>query len=379
MILHRDKGASRVGTGGLPTSARELGRTLRRIRTRRGLRLEDVSARTGLSLDMLEKLENGAVENVADRVDVLRTLRRFADFLGLPGDRYVLILVDNWPSAAGPSPQIVPLQPAAGTAGTAGGTGPVAVATVAPSPAPQPQAPLDTGTVPAVPAPLATAASATSSTVTASASTASLGRSVVDTGPTPAIRIARRTPETPPPRRSLWTSFTVRAGVVILVAVVVLGSGYVAVHHYEPAWLSDLGITSATHPHKSKTPPPKHTVAPKTTVVESCTPTGSTSATCSVNAPSYVVHVTAVGATSWVQATQNGSVLFSGTVLTGATQQFTVTQPVTLVVGSSAAHVFVYHGSKEIGFYFPQAAPFTLTFVVGTATGTPTSAPAPTG
>jgi len=40
------------------------------------------------------------VDRLADRVETLQALRHYADFLGLPGDRYALLLIDLWPSAS---------------------------------------------------------------------------------------------------------------------------------------------------------------------------------------------------------------------------------------------------------------------------------------
>ena len=111
-MTRRHDGGNRRGdaTTGTPSSVPEVGRLLRRARTRQGLHLEDVAARTGLNLHQLEALETGTVDRIPDRVVVLQTLRRYADFLGLPGDRFVLAVVDHWPSPTA-APPVVPVAP----------------------------------------------------------------------------------------------------------------------------------------------------------------------------------------------------------------------------------------------------------------------------
>ena len=126
MIRRHDGGTRQDDAAtGTPSSVPEVGRLLRRARTRQGLRLEDVSARTGLNLLQLEALESGTVDRIPDRVVVLKTLRRYADFLGLPGDRFVLAMVDHWPSPSAappvvpvPSPPAPEVRPVAATAAT---------------------------------------------------------------------------------------------------------------------------------------------------------------------------------------------------------------------------------------------------------------------
>ena len=46
----------------------------------------------------LEALESGGVGQQHDRIATLRTLRAYANSLGLPGDDYVLVAVEQWPS-----------------------------------------------------------------------------------------------------------------------------------------------------------------------------------------------------------------------------------------------------------------------------------------
>ncbi|MGH9092202.1 MAG: helix-turn-helix domain-containing protein, partial [Acidimicrobiales bacterium] len=160
MNRHRDVGTRRGDARWMPASVPELARTLRRARTRQGLRLEDVSARTGLPLEQLQAIETGTVERIPDRVAILRTLRRYADHLGLPGDRFVLAAVDHWPTTLGHPTTVVAVPPAAGAVAGAV-AGPSTVATVAgagPARARHVPGPVDTGVVPVAAASLATRA-----------------------------------------------------------------------------------------------------------------------------------------------------------------------------------------------------------------------------
>src|SRR5580693_4037220 len=106
-MRHRDGGNRRNGAPAMPASVSELARTLRRVRTRQGLRLEDVGARTGLPLDELERLESGEVGRLEDRVATVKALRVYANALGLSGDLYALSLVEHWPAARSSTPPAV--------------------------------------------------------------------------------------------------------------------------------------------------------------------------------------------------------------------------------------------------------------------------------
>ena len=167
--------------------------------------MEDVSARTGLPLDQLDALEAGAVVRIPDRVAILKTLRRYADFLGLPGERFVVVVVDHWPvsssvasSTTSYRPSPVAVAPAGTVAHAPVDTGMVPMATqVAPAGAAPPVAGRSaepaTHAVPVTVAPAANGVHTTTAQVLA----------VPNTGVTPAVpsparsRAARRTPRAP--------------------------------------------------------------------------------------------------------------------------------------------------------------------------------------
>jgi hypothetical protein len=91
-----------------------------------------------------------------------------------------------------------------------------------------------------------------------------------------------------------------------------------------------------------------------------------TMATFNVHKPAFVVKVVATGGPSWIQVTspQQAAPVFAGTVPAGQAKEFVVSNGKTLNVqtGSTSARVFVTAGFKVLGFYFPQAAPFTMVF-----------------
>src|SRR5579862_9188980 len=89
-----EAGQAAIGHG---YSTADVGRALRQERTRQGLSLRDVSMRTGIPQDQLRAAETGSFDR-PDGLAALKTVRRFADHLGLPGDRYALAILEQWPT-----------------------------------------------------------------------------------------------------------------------------------------------------------------------------------------------------------------------------------------------------------------------------------------
>lgn len=357
MTRRRDRGPRRDDAPtGTPSSVPDVARLLRRARTRQGLRIEDVSVRTGLNLHQLEALETGTVERIPDRVVVLQTLRRYADFLGLPGDRFVLAVVDHWPlPSATPTVAAVPprMVPVGGTPEvTLPATATSVAVQVPPAPAPDDQAVRRVtrlgGPVLATPKPTALQSQTEF-------------RLPVDTGVTPAVR-----PPAPPKRpRGRRAATLLSAAIGVLVFAVLVGVAGLVIHHVEPHWLDDLGIThspSATPSHPS---PGGQRAAPTTSAPSSLTitTTSPNSANISVHAPHCEVTVAATGGAAWVQATESGQAapVFSGVLASGQSQQFPVESSLLLEVGSAAAHITVTTGLRLLGSYKPPAAPYTMT------------------
>lgn len=386
MSRHRDTGARRGDARTTPTSIPDMAKALRRARTRQGLRLEDVSARTGLPLEQLQALEIGTVERIPDRVAIVRTLRRYADHLGLPGDRFVLSMVDQWPTTIDRPTSVVAVRSAAGTAPPQAPPTRTAVT---------PARPLDTGVVPViappsapapvVPPPLATAA-VPAGTLLAGPDVAQTTRHDVprsdaprhlappgggghrptavsaDTGVVPVYQppiSSRSGPRRPP------TPLALRIVVGLAALAVLVGVAGLLVDHFEPHWLRDLGITHGPpststqgagtgHPSTSQgTTQPSFAVASTT----------ADSATLAVGSLSFTVAVTAVNGSTWVQGTASGQAAptFAGVLTSGGTHTFSAQRSLVLMVGSIAAHLSISVQGKTVGTYVPSAAPFTIT------------------
>ena len=365
MILHRDGATRRDDPAATPSSVPEVGRSLRRERTRQGLGIDEASARTGIDARQLQGLEGGTVDRLPDRVQTLKALRVYADFLGLPGDRYVLVVVDHWPtgSLATPVVRVHPRRPA-------GPDDTGAVPAVVPAPATPALAGASTedhrtGEIPVPvtrvgPGAMASGADANPTSVVYSAGL----------GPDPATAQVPRVDVTGPlPAVSGWSG-TVKPGasrslkvvVAVLSLALVVGIAGIVINRTHPQWLRDLGITRtpavSSHPAATTT-----TTAPTFSQVS----TTSTSAGFVVRAPSFVVSILAVGGPSWMQIGEPGAApLFTGVVQPGGRETFTVHQALVVDVGASSAHAFVAVGQKLVGGYVPSKAPFTMTFRTGT-------------
>lgn len=361
--------------GGAPASATELGRMLRRVRTRQGLRLEEAAFRAGLPLEHLNALETATFDRSLDRVAILRSLRTYANFLGLPGERLVLTMIDLWPGTRAPttvgSPRTSEVTRMAATAvpSSATATGVLPVVT-----------PQDTATLRAerrgdrVGAPDATAllavtrppAAPTGGPTRAVEHTAQVPRVLADTGPVPAVAPPK------PPRSPLL----LRAAVTVVALAVLAGATGLVVDHYRPAWLRSLGITHAPgsapggvttnsvgtgvhHDHPTTTTPAgaQFTVGPAS----------ATGVTLSVRAPTFTAQVVAVGGEAWTQVTDaaGGQPLYAGILPDGQSQTFTNQRDLVVNIGSKAAHVFVSVGGRTVGYYLPQIAPFTIRITGG--------------
>ncbi|HUA94822.1 MAG TPA: helix-turn-helix domain-containing protein [Acidimicrobiales bacterium] len=381
MSRQRDTGARRGDARTTPTSIPDMAKALRRARTRQGLRLEDVSARTGLPLEQLQALEIGTVERIPDRVAIVRTLRRYADHLGLPGDRFVLSMVDQWPTTIDRPTSVVAVQPVAGTTAAAPQVSPnVAV--------PAPVGQLDTGVVPITSPPLAATASVPAGTLVAGSN---LGAATTPEGPReasprsvdpPTVGDHRPMTISPSPdtgivpvyqpptstrtgsRRSR-TPLALRIVVGVAAVAVLVGVAGLVADHYEPHWLRDLGITHGPPSSSTQGTAGGHSSSPGSTTQPSFAVASTTadSATLAVGSLSFTVEVTAVNGSTWVQGTAAGNTAptFAGVLTTGGTHAFSAQRSLVLMVGSIAAHLAISVQGKTVGTYVPSAAPFTVT------------------
>jgi transcriptional regulator with XRE-family HTH domain len=389
VILRRDSSPRRVVIPVEPTSVPDLARTLRQVRLQRGLDLEEAAAACGLPVGQLEDFEAGTVSRLPDRVAVLKALRRYADSLDLPGERFVLVMVEHWPEEA----MVTAAAVATGTA----------VEAVAGAPSLVPAAPvaetstlflvpdtLTTATVVAQPSPAVVSAGAGANGATDVDPSTDQGPLVLaDTGVTPAVRAWR------PRAGALGDSAVLEYVNGFLAVVLVICAAWLAVNHWRPQWLRTIHVpyTSKSLPLVAGTPaaatpgthPSTATRGTTATTAKSAAPTttapaaprgrgGSTQAlrltsvtgdhaTFAVRADTFVVRVHCVGGDAWVQVSgSTPTPVFAQVVPTNGTKNFRGQGQLTMVIGSSAARLTVLHDKKVIGTYTPPSAPFSMTF-----------------
>ena len=343
----------------LPATVPDIGRALRQARQAADLSLAESAARANLRDATFEALEVGNVGPQHDRIETLRALRAYANSLGLPGNDYVFVAIEHWPSgganpANGSETAVVPVvsisSAPAGGHSPLGGMGSAwpgdrtgvsdATITGVLEPVP-PLAMTDTGRVP-----------------------------IVDTGEVRAVRVGA-------PR---FLTFLVGLTVVLIA----LGALALAENQYLDGWYHDtraamtrwvhdaksaVGITSspkasAHHTTSASHVPPRQ--VPRSDLItfkKGNNPAGR-SETINVAASSFTVRIVADQAACWVQAITPGqpSPVFAQPLQADQNHVFTVTSSMTIETGSSAGRAFIYQGTKLIGFYFPSKTPFTMTF-----------------
>jgi hypothetical protein len=330
-------------------SVPDIGRSLQHARTQAGLSLPEVALEIGVASSELEALESGTVGRMQDRIETLRALRTYADSLGLPGDAYVLTVLDLWPSIDIPARN--------------GDTGVVPVVSVSSAPAGGHSPAGDYGS--AFPADSTGVSDSTVTGVMGAVGPLSLNDTrqvpVYETGQVPAIG------------QSAPRYLKVLVGLVALL-VVAAGVG-LGLHNQLSSWIhsaktetntlineakKDSGVSSAG-PTSSKGRHAAAAAGPKVTLVNNA---GGTSATINVATPVFQVEVLTGTNPSWVQVTNSGSQVpvFSQVIPGGKSQTFPVTQSATIETGNLSAHYLVLEGLKIIGYYVPTKAPFTLTF-----------------
>lgn len=333
------------------------------------MNLNDVSLQTGLPAGELDALETGTVDRIPDRVHILKVLRRYADFLGLPGDRYVVVLVDHWPASATVMPPVVSVNgiPAAMGAPTGAVAAPV-------TPAPVSARDDAGGNGVAPPTSLMTGPVGTADVGPATAQVPGL---LQDTGVQPAVPPASVGAR----RRRRGAPAVLRAVVIVVAVLVVVALAGLAVNHFQPRWLHRIGINTSSDSPSTTAAATTATSAPgagSTGVAPAAGPSrpapsqaafsvGTSTASgvsFAVRAPSYTVNVRAVGGEAWVEASADNGAHdeFAGILSPGQTKSFSAQQTFTLSIGSRAANISVTDGHKLLGVYVPTVAPYTLTF-----------------
>ena len=364
MVRSRGDSPAEGGANLMPASVPDIARSLRLARLRAELTVREASARAGLESSVIEALESGDPGQQHDRIATLRSLRAYAEALGLPGDDYVLAAVDQWPSAGpvlitGSETAVVPVvsisSAPAGGHSPAGGHGSVwpGEATGVPDATTtgvmdilRPTSATDTGRLPAL----------------------DTGRvPVVDTGQVRAVRLGV-------PRL-----LTFMIGLVAF--LVVLAGAALIEHNHVNGWFdsgrstttrwidnakSALGITTKPtgHGHAASTTSTTAAKAIHASEVTMQPGSGPLSENISVSAKSFTVKVLAVTRPCWVDVTVPGVVqpLYEQDLLPGQSHSFVVTSSLTVETGSAAGGTQFYEGIKLLGFYFPSKAPFTINF-----------------
>jgi len=401
VILRRDSSPRRATDPVEPTSVPDLARALRQARLQRGLDLDEASTACGLPVGQLEDFEAGTVSRLPDRVGVLKALRRYADFLDLPGERYVLVMVEHWPEDEVVTSSVVAV--GATSEALAAGVGSMTPAPAgAPATSPNalflvPDTLTTTATLPAQPTPVGNGAAAwANGAADTDANTDQVPIVLADTGVTPAVRA--------------WRSRAGGAGgdlVIVeyvsgfLAVLLVICSAWLAVNHWRPEWLRAIHVpytskplpppaagarqgttpttagstaTSAATAKTAATPKKARSAAPTTTAAAAAKGGGSKPAlrltsvsgdhaTFAVRAAKFTVEVHCVGGDAWVQVSgSTPTPVFAQVVPANATKDFSGQGQLTMVIGSSAARLTILEGKKVIGTYTPPSAPFSMTF-----------------
>jgi DNA-binding XRE family transcriptional regulator len=346
----------------LPASLPEMGRSLRLAREQADLTLSQAADRVGLRSSAVEALESGDVGPQHDRIETLRTLKTYATSLGLPGNDYVLVAVEQWPAGGAPlthgDTAVVPVvsissAPAGGHFPSGGpgvrwrrdATGVADATTTGVFDAIHPFHLHDTGQI-----------------------------SVVDTGQVPAVRL-------PAPR-------ILKVLVGLVAFLIVVGGVGLLEHDHIDGWAHEVRSSTAHWFDNAKVAlgidsKPKAHAATKAASGSSSAATGTQAthaapykvvpdpsgqaATFNVAARSFIVRITAVNAPCWVQAVKAGDsrAVFEQVLPAGQSQNFAVTSSMTIETGSAAGHATIYNGFKLVGSYAPAKTPFTMTFNAG--------------
>lgn len=367
MIVRREGSGRDSPMPARPSSMPELSRLLRQARAARGLQLEEVSQRTGIDLERLEDLESGTVDRLPDRVEILQALSRYATFLQLPADQLVMSLVEAWPARA-----------------TLAATAPVMAPPTEPSttvmPSTTPGLP-PTRAIPLTAPRRAPAGSAVHVPPTSlHGSTAQVPAVLADTGRTQAVRAGADD--------GPGMAF-VRALVVVVLILVLVGTAWLVINDLRPQWLAELHLpTSPTSASNlSATSVPTHTapaVHPPATTASSApkaavdhrpsvfpsmrlVSANASQATFAVTTSRFDVQISATGGEAWVQATGplRTSPSYVGILHNGQSQVVPAYRQLVVRIGSVAAHIAVRARGKLLGTYVPPGAPFVMTFTTG--------------
>ncbi len=338
----REPTAAARSTAGF--TAADIGRSLSRERTRQGLSLHDVCARTGIPLDQLRAAETGVLDR-PDGLATLKTVRRYADLLGLPGDRYALAILERWPTNGNVPP---PFSMGVATAPPALGPLPIGGPGGGPGGGPTGPATAQLGALPA-----------------------DSGRAHwVDDGP--AFSATGMTPAVLAPSDQVWRRRRRRppAGLQALVVVVTLAVlasiVLLAVDRVKPAWLRAVGI--AANSTAASASPPRNGASRRSGTTASAVTlrprtTSATSTEFNVTASTFTVTLSASGGPCWVQVTSAtaASPLYAGVVQPGSPRRFHAARSMVVEMGSTSGRLSISSKNGRIATYAPPEAPYQIT------------------
>ena len=198
-------------------------------------------------------------------------------------------------------------------------------------------------------------------------STAPVPMVMADTGVTPAIR-----------RGAVdgLGMVLVRALVIVVTLLLVLGTAWLVINRVRPQWLADLrlpytskGVSGPVVTADAPTTAPKAKAKPATLTTKAkpavkLVSANASSATFSINVALFDVRVSASGGAAWVSVSEPLSSLpeFEGTLQAGQSHLVAANRQLTVQIGSTAARLAIRVNNRVISTYVPPGAPFTVTF-----------------
>jgi len=332
----RRRGGRRQQPEPTPT---DVGGELKAARDARGITLEEVHDRTGVSRPQLEALEVGDLVRFPDRRSLVIAVRRYADLVELPADALGAEAERRWAAEVLPS-ATSGVTSALSPGGPGYGGTPTGHLSRYPGDGAHLRAFTQTAEVPQV--------GGWSGYATAG------HMSFTGTGSLPAI--ARPVVVRPAP-------YALRVLVWVTAGLLALGLVGVAVHHWRPKWLAEADLVHHVRVPRPGTPftlPPPHLQ----TITQ--TSSGPGSAAITVRAAQYAV-VVGAWQPCWVQAEspQSFTPLFNQTLATGQSHTFdSADGQLTLHLGASFVTIEVEIANKVVpGWTFrPSSAPFVINF-----------------
>ena len=360
MVRSRGESPATGDANLLPASVPDIGRSLQLAREQADLTVSDAAERFGLRSAALEALESGHVGVQHDRIETLRTLRAYANSLGLPGDEYVLLAVEQWPaggSSLTPHPDTAVVPVVSISSAPAGGHSPAGGGVTWPSDATGVADATTTGVFEPVIRPLLPGDGG---------SWQDTGQiSIADTGEVPAVRF-------PAPR-----ILKVLVGVVTF--LIVVGGVALIEHDHLDGWAHDvrsstahwydnakvaLGVTSQPKGHSRTTTTTSPAAGSKAPTVRFAADLSGQAATFNVSLATFTVKILADNGPCWVQAVAAGNPhpLFGQVLTAGQFHLFTVNSSLTIQTGSGSGRVYVYEGYTLLRSFVPTKVPFTMTF-----------------